>query len=188
MKRRAACCPPDWASPRALHRGEGRCDGRRPRCMAGHGPALGARGFTLIELLTAVMIVGILVSIAVASYQDYLIRAGRADAKAVLLETASFLERNYTANACYNKTTQADCAANPQTGADFPLPYGQSPKTGTARYTLGIAYVNSGQGYTLTATATGSQADDSCGNLTLTHTGATGVSGSGATVAECWQK
>ena len=56
------------------------------------------RGFTLVELLVAIMIVGILSAVAVSSYQDYTLRAQRADAKAVLLQLASLLERNYTAS------------------------------------------------------------------------------------------
>ena len=55
-----------------------------------------ARGFTLIELLVAIAIVAILATVAVASYQDHIRRSARADAKAVLMEAAGFMERFYT--------------------------------------------------------------------------------------------
>jgi len=57
-----------------------------------------SKGFTFIELLVAIMIVSILSVVAVSSYQDYTLRTQRADAKAVLLEAAARLERNYTGN------------------------------------------------------------------------------------------
>jgi type IV pilus assembly protein PilE len=60
-----------------------------------------ARGFTLIEMMITVAIIGILASIAYPAYQDYVRRAARADAKAVLMETAQFMERHFTTNNAY---------------------------------------------------------------------------------------
>jgi len=42
------------------------------------------RGITLIELLTVILIVGILAAIAIPSYNSYMVRARRADAKTLL--------------------------------------------------------------------------------------------------------
>ncbi|MCC4289016.1 type IV pilin protein [Vreelandella aquamarina] len=66
------------------------------------------RGFTLIELLIAVVIIGIIASIAYPSYTRYVERSQRAEAKAVLMETASILERCYTNNYSYENCTAAE--------------------------------------------------------------------------------
>lgn len=44
------------------------------------------KGFSLIELMIAVVIVGILVVIAVPSYQNYVIKANRAAAQAFMMD------------------------------------------------------------------------------------------------------
>lgn len=125
------------------------------------------RGFTLIELLVAIAIVAILATVAVASYQDHIRRSARADAKAVLMEAAGFMERYYTTNGRY----WTDAASAPAlTGLT------QSPKEGVARYNITFSAI-AAQSYTLQAAPTGAQAGDPCGNLTLTHTGVKGVSG-----------
>lgn len=140
-------------------------------------------GMTLIELLITVAIVGILAAIAYPSYQDHIASANRAEAKGILLETAQFFERNYTTNNCYHRTDNA-CAS----AANVTLPFGQSPKTGTAKYNITVAYSTTapctlGQCYDLSAAPTGSMTGDACGTLTLAHTGA-----QGAATANCWQR
>lgn len=155
------------------------------------------RGFTLIELLVAVAIVAILATVAVASYQDHIRRSARADAKAVLMEAAGFMERFYTTNGRYT-TDAAGTTAPALTGLT------QSPKEGTARYNISLATVavnatdpaapnnvfaaSGPQGYTLQAVPVGAQVGDACGTLLIDHTGRRGVTGVGATVAECWQR
>ena len=126
------------------------------------------RGFTLIELLVAVAIVAILATVAVASYQDHIRRSARADAKAVLMEAAGFMERFYTTNGRYT-TDAAGTTAPALTGLT------QSPKDGAARYIISVSAI-AAQTYTLQAAPTGAQTGDVCGNLTLTHTGVKGVS------------
>lgn len=135
-----------------------------------------SKGFTLIELLVAIMIVAILTAVAVSSYQDYTIRAQRADAKTVLLEVAGWMERNYTATGSYNVNPAGVAIANP--------PVTQSPKSGTARYNVSFSAI-AAQSYTVRAVPVGTDAE--CGTLTLTHQGVQGESGSGS-VADCWQR
>ncbi|CAM4018115.1 type IV pilin protein [Vreelandella rituensis] len=64
-------------------------------------PTARQRGFTLIELMIVVVIIGIIASVAYPSYTRYVERSQRAEANAVLMETASILERCYTKNYSY---------------------------------------------------------------------------------------
>jgi len=54
------------------------------------------RGFTLIELLIAVVIIGIIASIAYPSYTRYVERSVRSDGQTALLQAASEMERCYS--------------------------------------------------------------------------------------------
>ena len=50
-------------------------------------------GFTLIELMIVLAIVGILSAIAFPSYTKYVAKGKRAEARAALLESAQYMER-----------------------------------------------------------------------------------------------
>jgi len=136
------------------------------------------KGFTLIELVVAILIVGILAAVAVSSYQDYILRAQRADAKSVLLEVAGWMERNYTATGSYNVNPQGTAIATP--------PITQSPRdaSSTKRYDISFSAIGA-QAYTVQAVPVASDGD--CGTLTLNSQGTQTESGSG-TVADCWQR
>lgn len=147
----------------------------------GHGLAgkpAGSAGFTLIELMIALAIVAILAAIAFPSYQEQVRKSRRADAQAVLLEAAQFLERNYTESGSYS----LDSAGAALTL--LPVGLRQSPKDAGTKY-YNLTFVSATNTYTLTAApiAASPQNGDRCGNLTLTNTGV-----KGASATDCWRR
>jgi type IV pilus assembly protein PilE len=139
-----------------------------------------SKGFTLIELMITVAIVGILASIAIPSYQDSVRKSRRADAKAALLGLANAMERHFTETNSYEGAGTTGTPAN--TGA--PSIYTIPPQTASF-YTVTINAA-AATTFTLHAAPTGAQTDPRCGTLTLTHTGARGITSQTGTVAECW--
>jgi len=141
----------------------------------GHSGAL--HGFSLIELLIAVSIVGVLVAVALPSYQQSVLRGGRAEAQSILMEVASDQERFYSINNSYS--ANADPLADPP----------QSTRdSDSGRYEVSVtacAGGNIGNCFLATATPQGSQADDSCTTLTINNTGQRGATGD--TVENCWR-
>lgn len=137
------------------------------------------KGFTLIEIMIVVAIIGILSAIAYPSYQESVRKSRRADARAVLLEAAQFMERRYTENltAGYGVVT-----ALPTT----PTNLTQSPQEGAAFYVISFSVAPTQAAFALQATPQGAQSSDKCGTLTLTNTGAKGQI-TGKTVDECWR-
>lgn len=152
-----------------------------------------SRGFTLIELMVVVAIVGILASVAVPSYREYVNRGHRANAQTQLLATQQWLERFYSANYRYDETAGCGGTASCGTAVLYAAqPFSQSPRAGegAVAYNLTLTTLTR-NGYVITATRTGSMAADKCGNFTLSNTGvkalASKPTGSTATLADCWK-
>ena len=69
-------------------------------------------GFTLIELMVTVAIVGILMAIAIESYEFATVKTRRGAAEGCLLESAQYMERYYTTNLKYTDATLPTCSTD----------------------------------------------------------------------------
>jgi type IV pilus assembly protein PilE len=126
------------------------------------------RGFTLIEIMIVIAIIGIVLTISIPSYNEYVKKGRRAEVVALLSEQAQSLERFYTKNNVYTGITGLSA------GNDF--------------YTLTPTITD--QTFLLTAARkTGTaMATDKCGDFTLTNTGVRSMNNAttGLTTKDCW--
>lgn len=158
-------------------------------------PQRAAAGFTLIELVVAMVVIAILAAVAIPNYSAYVTRSKRSAAKTVLLDTANFLERAYTTNGCYSKTTANDCVNNSGPNRTVAV---VAPAEGRPSYRVELSALDR-TSFTLTAVPCGSGptlacppgsdnfTDAECGTLQLANTGARTVTGT-APAATCWQR
>lgn len=94
------------------------------------------QGFTLVELIVVVLIIGVLSSIAIPSYQEYVRKARRSDAQAALMGLSQAMEIHFSQNSTY---TSAITGSAPQPPDIF---VAQSPiDGGTAFYNLVVTTV-----------------------------------------------
>jgi len=106
-----------------------------------------SRGFTLTELMFTVAIVIILAALAIPNYRGHVLRTNRTDATAALMRIAAEQEKFYLQNNTY--TNDLGAAGLNVGGA-----------SASKNYALAVANADL-QGYDATATAKGSQANDS---------------------------
>lgn len=124
------------------------------------------KGFTLIELMITVAVVCILAAIAYPSYTNYVVRGKRSAAQGFMQSLSSKQEQFLLDNRSYTDTVNNLLAAPGEVSANYTV----TITTGTAPPT-----------YTISATASGSQAsrDAACSPLTLKQDGTKSPSG-------CW--
>jgi type IV pilus assembly protein PilE len=144
----------------------------------------GLRGFSLIELLTAVMIVGILASIAIPTYTSQVRKSRRTEARTALLDVASREERLFsTTNAYSNAPADIGYGA---AGTTFPM------AIGSGYYNVNVT-VAAGPpaGFTVTATPVsgkGQDKDTQCASFSVDEAGRQTSKDSSAndSSANCW--
>ena len=128
------------------------------------------RGVTLLELMIVVVILGILTAIAYPSYTQFVERAKRTEARALLLQIAVDQERFYLQNNTFGTMTQ--------------LQYDEPQITGSDAYSVTIT-ANTASNYSATATyQLGGAEADKC--LTFTIDGR-GDKTSGP-YTDCWTR
>lgn len=140
-------------------------------------PLLRQRGFSLMEILAVLAIIGVLTAIAIPSYTEYVQRGHRTEAKAVLTEIGQWQERFRSETNSY------------ATNAQLPAAYSRSPASGNARYTIAITNPGgAGTTFVATATRTGAQANDPCGDFVLNQRGVRSLANATLTLAQCWDR
>ena len=130
-------------------------------------------GFTLIEVMIAVVIIGILASIAYPSYTQYVTRTYRDSAKACLSEYAHAMERRYSAKLSYaGEDPKLECASASSLGS---------------RYTITVTDIAQDT-FTATATPTALQAakETQCGTMSIDQKGQRTATVGETKSNQCW--
>ena len=143
-------------------------------------PPARRRGFSLIELMIAVAIVAILISVALPAFLDSIRKGRRAEGIAAIAAVQQAQERWRGANTAYtNNLSEAPNGTPP--GLGIPL------TTANGRYTLSLDGTATATGYVITATAAGSQQQDTrCAFLAARQVGGQIGYGSGSTSTVDW--
>ena len=130
-------------------------------------------GFSLIELMIVVVIISILAAIAIPSYRQYVLRGHRTDATRALQDLASRQENYFFSNNMYTNNLSLLGATSSVAGQYFTV-------------SVSIPAGSSSTDYLITATAKGTQVQDSaCTAFTLARSGEKGSSGTGL-ADTCW--
>ena len=126
-------------------------------------------GMTLIEIVLVVGLLGLLLSLAMPSYQSYLLRGHRVEAIRLLLTAAACQERHRARTGAYDTTRCAGSSDN-----EF--------------YRLIIEPEDqpSSSEFELIAEPLARQQRDFCGSLSLDQSGTQGISGPEDKLQKCW--
>ncbi len=151
--------------------------GRRPRSAGRGRRAPAASGFTLIEVVIVVAIIAVLVGLAIPSYQEFMTKSRRTEAKELLYTAAQRQQQVFTWQNRYTTNISGELIV--------------ASISANGYYALSVAAGNTGSintSYSMSATpvAGTTQAEDTdCGTYTLNSLGQKTVSGS-QTTPPCW--
>ena len=136
--------------------------------------------FSFIELIITVALIGIIMAIAVPSYQQYVIESQRSDATIALTSAAAEQERLFTHNHAYSMDID-DLGGNRSPGGHYTLsvtsPESSPPPASPRQFTLTAT----------PATDSTQQEDNHCQTFTLNHLGVkASLDHLGNTSTDCW--
>ena len=116
------------------------------------------QGFTLIELMITVAIIGILAAVALPAYTQYIVRANRSAAQALMMDVVSRQQQFLLANRAYATKTVLEASG-------FALPSSVASRYG---YVVDVG-ADTVPSFLVTFRPTGAQAVD--GDLTISSEG-----------------
>lgn len=117
------------------------------------------KAFSLVELMIVLAIIAVLTAIAAPNFTKQIESTRRTEAKTSLLDYAMRFEEYYGTNFSYNN-------ADTHYGLDT------NPQTENGYYQLSASVTDGGDGYTITATAIGTQTSDTaCATITIDNIG-----------------
>ena len=125
-------------------------------------------GFSLLELVIVLAVIGVLLTLAIPSYQRYTQRVHRAEAIRMMLAIADCQERVRASTGFYDTSSCGEGFNSDSHELRIEPP----DTTASLEFTI-IAQLRQGS-------------DDTCGNLSLDQTGSRGISANQATVNKCW--
>ena len=135
-------------------------------------------GCTLVELMIVVAIIGLLAMIGYPSYEEYIRRANRTEAKNLMMRIAGEQEKFFSTFNRYSGSINGARTGDPATsGLNMPdttqdIRGGVLDANDRAYYTVAVALTDANLGYTLTATPVGTQqSSDRCGAFVLDSRG-----------------
>jgi type IV pilus assembly protein PilE len=161
-----------------------------------------AAGFTLVELMIVIVIVAILASIAIPTYQSSVRKSRRTEVKTAVLDLAAREEKYFSLNNAYTNSPANLGYASAGAGTTFPVSTGTyytisacPSATAVTAAASSCGTTASGAFYVIVATPVAGQSqtkDTQCLYWALDNTGAqfasSATSAGGAdTTATCWQ-